>query len=122
MGLRVVMPSSFGHMEFAFRADTERQKGCPEAVNGEIIGEILWDFGETSVPRYFFTIRNPDGENEDDPHGTILPNNAAALIHAERTIAELQREYGYDHPGLMLIVKDETRRTVLSLPFLPGCA
>jgi len=41
---------------------------------------------------------------------------------AERRIGELQNVIRYDHPGLMMIVKDEARQTVLSLPFLAGCA
>ena len=39
-----------------------------------------------SVPRYFFNIQVPDGELEDDPHGTNLPDVAAALSYAEQTI------------------------------------
>jgi Domain of unknown function (DUF6894) len=59
---------------------------------------------------------------DDDPHVTDLPNVAAALSYAQRRIGELQNESRYDHPGLMMIVKDEARQTVLSLPFLAGCA
>jgi hypothetical protein len=73
------------------------------------------------VPRYFFTIR---GENviEEDPHGTILPDTDTALSYAERKIKELRGEGGYDDPLLILVVKDDSNRTVLSLPFLPACA
>ncbi len=73
------------------------------------------------MPRYFFTIR---GESviEDDPHGMILPNTAAALSYAKRRIKELRGESGYDDPLLILVVKDDSNRTVLSLPFLPACA
>jgi hypothetical protein len=74
------------------------------------------------VPRYFFKIQASDGEIEDDPHGTNLPNVAAALFYAERTIKELQSESEFDDPGMMMIVEDESRRTVLSLPFIPACA
>jgi hypothetical protein len=74
------------------------------------------------VPRYFFKIRVSDGEFEDDPHGTNLPNIAAALSYAERAIKERRPESGFDDPGLTMIVEDDARRTVLSLPFLPGCA
>jgi hypothetical protein len=73
------------------------------------------------VPRYFFKIVS-DAELEDDPHGTDLPNTAAALSYAERAINELRSESGFDDPGLMMIVEDEARQTVLALPFLPGCA
>ncbi len=73
------------------------------------------------MPRYFFTIiRRPD-RVKDDPHGTNLPDVAAALSHAERTIVELRKESPYNDPALMMIVKDEARKRVLSLPFFPGC-
>jgi hypothetical protein len=50
-----------------------------------------------------------------------LPGVAAALSYAERKIRELRKERPYDDPALMMIVKDEARKTVLSLPFFPGC-
>jgi hypothetical protein len=72
------------------------------------------------VPRYFFTIRGWD-RVKDDPHGTNLPDIAAALSNAERKIRELRKESGYNNdPTLMMIVKDEAGHTVLSLPFFPG--
>jgi hypothetical protein len=72
------------------------------------------------VPRYFFTIRGRDRVT-DDPHGTNLQDIAAALSNAERKIQELRKESGYNNdPTLMMIVKDEAGRTVLSLPFFPG--
>jgi hypothetical protein len=57
------------------------------------------------------------GRVKDDPHGTNLPDVAAALSHAER----LRRESPYNDPALVMIVKDEARKMVLSLPFFPGC-
>ena len=40
-----------------------------------------------------------------------------------RTIKELQSESGHDDPTLlMMIVEDESRQTVLALPFVSGCA
>jgi hypothetical protein len=72
------------------------------------------------MPRYFFTIRRP-GRVKDDPHGTDLPDVPAALSHAERQIQELRRESPYNDPALVMIVKDEARKMVLSLPFFPGC-
>jgi hypothetical protein len=74
------------------------------------------------VTLFFFTIRDSDGRVKDDPHGTNLPNAAAALSCAERTISELRHEPGYYKPQLMMIVEDEKRYTVWSLPFLPACA
>jgi Domain of unknown function (DUF6894) len=71
------------------------------------------------VPRYFFAIRGRD-RFKDDPHGTNLPDVAAALSNADRKIRELRKENEYDDPSLMMIVKDEAGQTVLSLPFFPG--
>ena len=71
------------------------------------------------VPRYFFTIRRP-GRVKDDPQGTDLPDVAAALSYAERKIVELRKESPYNDPALVMTVKDEARKTVLSLPFFPG--
>jgi hypothetical protein len=73
------------------------------------------------VPRYFFIIQSENVVIEDDPHGSILPDTAAALSYAERTIRELRGEGGYNELRIM-IVKDESKQTVLSLPFLPACA
>jgi hypothetical protein len=50
-----------------------------------------------------------------------LPDIAAALSHAEYKIVELRKESPYNDPALMMIVKDEGGRMVLSLPFFPGC-
>jgi hypothetical protein len=74
------------------------------------------------VPRYFFKIQASDGELAGNPHATNLPNTAAALSYAERAINELRSKSGFDDPGLTMIVEDDARRTVLALPFLPGCA
>jgi hypothetical protein len=75
------------------------------------------------VPRYFFTIHRGD-RVEDDPDGAYLPDMTAALSYAESTIRELRKKSGYTYnndPALMMIVKDESRQTILSLPFFPGC-
>ena len=73
-----------------------------------------------SVPQYFFTIHRGD-RVEDDPDGTYLPDVAAALSYAEHTICELRKKGGYNDLALMMFVTDQSRRTVLSLPFWPGC-
>ena len=57
----------------------------------------------------------------DDAAGTFLPDVEAALSYAEYTIRELQKKSGYNDTALKMIVKDEARQTVLSLPFFPGC-
>jgi hypothetical protein len=73
----------------------------------------------TAMSRYFFTIRRP-GRVKGDPHGANLPDVAAALSYAESKIVELRKESPYNDPDLMMIVKDEAGRIVLSLPFFPG--
>jgi hypothetical protein len=74
---------------------------------------------ERSVQQYFFTIRGRD-RVESDPNGTYLPDVAAALRYAESTICELRKKSDWNDPGLMMFVQDQTRQTVLSLPFFPG--
>jgi hypothetical protein len=74
------------------------------------------------MPRYFFTISWLNGIKEDHPYGIHFANVGAALSYAERRIGELHNESRYDHLGIMMIVKDEFRQTVLSLPFSPACA
>lgn len=71
---------------------------------------------------YFFTIRDSDRRVKDDPHGTNLPNAAAALSCAEHTISELRHESGYNNLELIMIVRDQDGHSVWSLPFLPACA
>ena len=71
------------------------------------------------MPRYFFTIRGRD-RVKGDPHGTNLPDIAAAFSTAEGKIRELRKESGCTDPTLMMIVKDEAGQTVLFLPFFPG--
>lgn len=73
------------------------------------------------MPRYFFAIRWPEHE-DDDQLGTSLPDDAAALVHATRIIGELRQGGEHDDPGLMMIVRNERLKTVLALPFLAGCA
>jgi len=73
------------------------------------------------MPRYSFTIHGRD-RVADDPDGTYLPDVAAALSYAEYTIRELRKKSGYKNDlALMMIVRDQTGQTVLSLPFFPGC-
>ena len=73
------------------------------------------------MPRYFFTIYGQDRVT-DDPEGTYLLDDSAALSYADYTIQELRKKSGYeDDLSLMVIVKDQAGQTVLSLPFFPGC-
>jgi hypothetical protein len=73
------------------------------------------------VQRYFFTIRGWDRVEDDDPDGACLPDVAAALSYAEDKIRKLRKERGHDDLALTMIVLDEARQWVLSLPLFPGC-
>jgi hypothetical protein len=73
------------------------------------------------VFRYFFNIRWLDHEDRDRL-GTLLPDDAAALDHAIRIIRDLRQGGEHEDPGLMMIVRNEILKTVLSLPFLAACA
>ena len=73
------------------------------------------------MPQYYFTIRWSDDE-DIDPRGSELADDAAALDYACRMIRQLQANGGYDDPGLMLEVRNERRETVLFIPFLPAYA
>ena len=71
--------------------------------------------------RYFFGLRWSHHE-EDNPKGTLLPDNAAALNYADRLVQELKESNIYNDPNLMVIVRDGMKRVVLSIPFLAACA
>ena len=73
------------------------------------------------MPRYFFTIRWSDHQ-DNDLLGTSLTDDAAALDHAVRIIRELRQGGKHTDPSLMMIVRNEMFKTVLSLPFLAGRA
>jgi hypothetical protein len=70
------------------------------------------------MPRYFFAIQAFDREVTDDPSGIVLPDVSAALSHAECIISKLRAQSGYDDAGSMMLVKDETQRLILYLPFV----
>jgi len=73
------------------------------------------------VSRYFFSIRWPD-RVDSGLLGTLLTDDAAALAHAVRIIRELRQGGEYGDPRIMMVVRNEKLKTVLSLPFLAGCA
>jgi hypothetical protein len=103
------------------RSTFDTEKSWPQNKLGLVDAEVR---GKKSgpVPRYFFIVQGESLMIEDDPRGTILPDTAAAQSYAERTIRELRGEDRYNDPLLIMIVKDESNHTVLSLPFLPACA
>lgn len=72
--------------------------------------------GTADLPRYYFILQRPDRVH-DDRQGTVLPDEAAARNYAGRVIRELKEGGGYDDPASTMIVKNEARETVFSIPF-----
>jgi hypothetical protein len=69
------------------------------------------------MPRYFFVLLGPDDQKYDDANGTELAAEADALAHGEEIVSELKEAGGYDDPGWILFVSDESGNEVASLPF-----
>jgi hypothetical protein len=67
------------------------------------------------MPRYFFTVTYPDQEI-DDPEGTLLPSETAAIEYARRVIDSLREEQKPDNPGPTIIVKDAAGEIVYRFP------
>lgn len=65
--------------------------------------------------RYHFIIRAPD-DAHDDPEGVMLPGTIAARAYGHRIVREL-KEGGYDPPGAVLHVQDETGQTIHCVAF-----
>jgi Domain of unknown function (DUF6894) len=68
------------------------------------------------MPRYFFDLCFPD-RTDDDPGGTVLPDDGAALIYANRIIGELKEAGGYDEPGLVMSIRKEDSVGEILVPF-----
>ena len=64
---------------------------------------------------YHFVVRTSD-HTHDDPHGTHFPNHEAAREHGHRIVRELS-EGGYNPANAALLIQDETRQTIHSIPF-----
>lgn len=80
----------------------------PNAIMGAIEPHI--------ATRYFFVIRWPD-HDDDDAEGTLFLARSAARAYAERIVRELKEAGGYDEPGLMMIVKDDSGNVIYAIPF-----
>jgi hypothetical protein len=65
---------------------------------------------------YYFDVR--DGERYQDRGGEPMPSDEAALALASRIIRELRQSGGYDDPGLTLIVRNASGKTLFTIPFM----
>jgi hypothetical protein len=74
---------------------------------------------EKPVPRYFLVVECRDMQ-VDDPRGTVLPTDAAAIDYAGRVVRGLKGRGNLTDPTLTMVVKRESYGTVLSMPFFPG--
>jgi hypothetical protein len=70
------------------------------------------------MPQYFFDVRSIEWDYHD-PDGITLTDDEAAITYAERIICELKADEGYDAPDLKMLVKDESRRPIVTIPFSP---
>jgi hypothetical protein len=68
------------------------------------------------MPRYFFDLRFID-RTDNDSAGTVLPDEVAALIYANRIIGELKEAGGYDEPGLAMIIRKDGHASDIVVPF-----
>jgi hypothetical protein len=72
----------------------------------------MWDDG---VPRYFFIVAYSDREF-DDPDGTLLPGDEAAIDYARRLAEELREDRQPGEPDMTMIVKNVDGVVIYSAP------
>ena len=73
------------------------------------------------MPRYFFSIQTED-DNTPAEGSADLSDDAAALAHACEIVRELMQTFVHARRSARVMVRDETRPMVLSIPFLAACA
>jgi hypothetical protein len=70
------------------------------------------------MPQYFFDVRSHELDY-CDPDGITLADDDAAIAYAERMIRELKEDEGYEALDLKMFVKDESRRSIITIRFNP---
>lgn len=70
-----------------------------------------------AMHRYYFIVEMPD-HTYDDPEGEPLPSDVAAKDYARRVVREL-KESDFKWASAVLRVRDESGRTIDSIPFWP---
>jgi hypothetical protein len=73
------------------------------------------------MPQYFFSIRAGDKDAPAE-RAAELNDDAAALAYACEIVRELLQNVARTDRNSLVKVRDERRRTVLSVPFLAACA
>jgi hypothetical protein len=69
------------------------------------------------MPRYFFVLHGPEDEIFADPTGTELTDKSHAVAHARRIARELKESGGYENPGWVPAVNDDSGQEIATLPF-----
>jgi hypothetical protein len=67
------------------------------------------------MPRYFFTVTYPDQEI-DDPKGTLLLTDNAAIEFARRVIADPREDQEPENHGPTMVVENEAGEIVYRFP------
>jgi hypothetical protein len=67
------------------------------------------------MQRYFFAIMYP-GQEIEDPEGTLLPSEIAAIEYARRVIDSLREDQKPEDPGPIITVRNEAGETVYQFP------
>jgi hypothetical protein len=73
------------------------------------------------MPRYFFSIHAADEEVRSE-YPAELKDDAAALAYACEIVRKRMQSLDRTNPNSQVIVRDETRPMVFSIPFLAACA
>jgi uncharacterized protein DUF6894 len=68
------------------------------------------------MPRYFFIMTFSDQREIDDPEGTRLPDDDAAIQYARRLIDDLNEDQLPGEPEPTIIVKNEAGEVVYRFP------
>jgi hypothetical protein len=66
--------------------------------------------------RYFFVVQGLH-EEIDDPEGTLMASDNAAIALGLKFIHEIKKDRGIDYRDWNLVVRDANGRTVISIPF-----
>jgi hypothetical protein len=72
------------------------------------------------MPQYFFAVRANDSDTAE--RTAELRDDAAAFAYACQIVRKLAQSVSHANRSSLVEVRDETRPTVFSIPFLAACA